>query len=168
MRPILILLITALLALSVLSQSSLRLGDTAPTFSSSSLDGNFYDIAALKGSVVVMTFWSTTCAICQNEIPMLNKVKSRYAGKKVVFLALTTENEQRIDRFLLSNPFKFQILPDSFGVLLQYADRNKDGNVNMGFPAFYVIDASGKLAYRASGYDKTAPLVAAIDQLFTN
>ena len=38
----------------------------------------------------------------------------------------------------------------------------------MGFPAFYVIDQGGKLAYRASGYDKTAPLAAAIDQLLAN
>jgi len=168
MRTFLIIFITALLSISALSQTSLKPDELAPTFSSSSLDGNFYDMSALKGSVVVMTFWSTRCAICHNEIPMLNKLTSRYAGKKVVFLALTTENEQRIEPYLRSNPFKFQILPNSFGVLLQYADRTRDGNLNMGFPAFYVVDQGGKIAYRSSGYDKAAPLAAAIDRLITN
>ena len=52
--------------------------------------------------------------------------------------------------------------------LLQYADRSKGGNIDIDFPAFYVVDQSGKLAYRASGYDKTAPLAAEIDQLLAN
>lgn len=154
--------------MAALSQTNLKPGELAPTFTSSSLDGNFYDISALRGSVVVVTFWSTRCAICHSEIPMLNKLTSRYAGKNVVFLALTTENEERIAPYLRSNPFKFKILPNSFGVLLQYTDRTKDGNLDMGYPAFYVVDKAGKIAYRSSGYDKTAPLAAAIDRLITN
>ena len=152
MRTLLVLIITLILATAAFSQTSLKLTETAPVFSSSSLDGKYYDLSALQGSVVVMTFWSTKCAICQAEIPRLNQFTTRYQGKNVVFLALTMENEQRIEPYLRSNPFKFQILPNSFGVLLQYADRTKSGNIDMGFPSFFVVDQSGKLAYRASGY----------------
>ena len=163
-----ILTITALLALSAFSQTSLKAGDDAPIFTSASLEGNYFDLEQKRGSVVVLTFWSTKCEICRSEIPRLNQFTSQYDGKNVVFLALTTENEDRIAPFLRSNPFKFTILPNSFGVILQYADRSKGGNLDMGFPAFYVIDQGGKLAYRASGYDKTAPLAAAIDRLIAN
>lgn len=168
MRQLFILFITSLMAVSAFSQTSLKTGEAAPTFSSSSLGGNSYDLSALQGSVVVMTFWSTRCAICHSEIPNLNRFTTRYAEKNVVFLALTMENEERIEPYLRSNPFKFQILPNSFGVLLQYADRTKEGNMNMGFPAFYVVDQAGKIAYRASGYDKTGSLAAAIDNLIAN
>jgi peroxiredoxin len=153
------------LALSAFSQTSLKTGDDAPIFNSASLDGDYFNLQQKRGSVVVLTFWSTKSEICRKEIPQLNQFTSRYYGKNVVFLALTTENEDRIAPFLRSNPFKFMILPNSFGVILQYADRLKGGNLDMGFPAFYVIDQGGKLGYRGSGYDKTAPLAAAIDQL---
>ena len=168
MQIIQILTITTLLALSAFSQTSLKAGDVAPIFTSASLDGNYFDLEQKRESVVVLTFWSTKCEICRSEIPRLNQFTSRYDGKKVVFLALTTESEGRVAPFLRSNPFKFTILPNSFGVVVQYADRSKGGNLDMGFPAFYIIDQGGKVAYRTSGYDKIGPLAAAIDQLLAN
>jgi hypothetical protein len=35
----------------------------------------------------------------------------------------------------------------------------------MGFPSFFVIDQSGVVQYRSSGYDKTGPLDSAIAKL---
>ena len=58
-------------------------------------------------------------------------------------------------------------MPNSFGVVLQYADRDKAGNLDMGFPSFFVIDQQGLVRYRSSGFDKTAPLDAAIGKLLT-
>ena len=162
-----IFILTVFLAISAAAQTSVRVGAQAPVFSAISLDGTTYDLNELKGSVVVVTFWSTKCEICRSEIPMLNRFTERFDPKKVVFLALTMEHEEKIAGYLKSNPFKFNILPNSFGVVLQYADRSREGNVEMGFPSFFVIDQQGTVQFKTSGYDRTPSLDAAISRLIT-
>jgi hypothetical protein len=66
------------------------------------------------------------------------------------------------------NPFKFQVVPDSFGTLLKYADRDRAGNVNIGYPAYFVLDRDGRVQHRSSGYDKIGALNSAIGRLVTN
>ncbi|MEO6654668.1 MAG: TlpA disulfide reductase family protein [Pyrinomonadaceae bacterium] len=166
-KLLLFVFLTIILTLSTPAQTRLRVGSEAPIFAGTSMDGTPYDLNELRGSVVVVTFWSTKCEICHRELPKLNRFIERYDTNKVVFLALTMENEDKIAGYLKSNPFKFQILPNSFGVVLQYADRDKAGNIDMGFPSFFVIDQDGLVQYRSSGYDKTAPLDAAITKLMT-
>src|SRR5437016_1553636 len=88
----------------------------AADFSAVSMHGNRVDLSALRGKVVLLTFWSTRCAICQNEIPKLNRLAGEYDSGNVVFLAATTENESIISSYLRHQPFSFEILPDSFGL----------------------------------------------------
>jgi peroxiredoxin len=157
--------IALFLSIPALAQSSINVGSTAPVFSAVGLDGTTYDLAELRGSVVVVTFWSTKCEICRSEIPRLNQFAGRFDSKKVVFLALSMEQEDKLANYLRSNPFSFKIVPNSFGVVLQYANRSADGYVEMGFPTFFVIDQMGTVQYKASGYDKTEPLSTAINRL---
>lgn len=168
MRLFSILIVIAILAFSGFPQTGLKTGSPAPVFTSQSLDGNFFDLEAKRGSVVLLTFWSTSCEICRTEIPRLNELTSRYKDKGVIFIALTMESETHITPFLRKNPFTFTIMPNSLGPLLQYADRDKRGNLDMGFPAFFVIDQTGRLDFRSSGFDKTGPVELAIDRLVVN
>jgi peroxiredoxin len=153
------------LAFSAYSQSALRIGSIAPQFSGTSADGTPYDLAQLRGKVVVLTFWSTRCEVCRVELPQLDRVVEQYDPKDVLFLALTTEGDEKISAYLRSHPFRFTTITNSFGTLLQYADRDRDGRVNMPYPSFFIVDPRGRMKYRASGYDKTAALDSAIRQL---
>jgi len=63
---------------------------------------------------------------------------------------------------LKSTAFNFDILPNSFGAVLQYADRDKSGNMDMGFPAYFLIDQNGSIQMKANGWDKTDVLNARI------
>lgn len=130
--------------------------------------GKSVELASLKGKLVLLTFWSTRCAICQSEIPNLNRLAADYAKDDIVFLAATMEGENIVESFVQNNPFNFTILPDSFGLLLKYADRDAQGRIRMGFPAYYLIDRSGYIKYRDSGWDKVKPLDTAIKKLVSN
>lgn len=160
-------LIVSILALSFAtwSQTAPKVGSPAPQFSLTAIDGTCSDLAELRGSVVVLTFWSTRCEICRHELPKLNQVADRFAGRDVVFLSLTMEDESKVSAYLQKNRLASRVLPNSFGVVLQYADRSIDGSLDMGFPAFYVIDKQGLVQYRANGFNKTPALAAAIDRL---
>jgi peroxiredoxin len=153
---------------SAFSQQALRLGETAPEFSGQALDGTVYDLQQLQGKVVVLTFWSTRCEICHSEIPNLNRVADRYRDKDVVFLAVTMDNESKINPYIKRNPFNFNILPNSFGVMLKYADKDRSGNLNMGFPAHFLINRKGLIALRTDGWDKAANLDSQISRLLTS
>lgn len=154
-----------LFAITAFSQTSLKIDSPAPMFSVVKMDGTTIDLADLRGRVVVMTFWSTRCAICHRELPKLSSMTARFDPAKVVFLALSIENEEKISGFLRKNPFRFQIVPNSFNVVLQYADRDRAGNLDMGFPSFFVIDQQGTIKHRSSGYDKMGGIESAIGKL---
>ena len=162
-----ILIAVLLTVSSVYSQQILKPGETAPQFSGQSLDGTIYDLDQLHGKVVVLTFWSTRCAICHSEIPNLNRVAERYKGKDVVFLAVTMDNEAKVNPYIKRNPFNFTILPNSFGVMLKYADKDRSGNINMGFPAHFLISRKGTIALRTDGWDKAANLDSQISRLLS-
>ena len=140
----------------------------AENFSATSIDGKSFDLAELKGKVVVLTFWSTKCPICHSEIPKLNQLVETYKDKEIVFLGLTTENSVKIEAYLKKTSFKFEILPNSFGVVLKYAEKDRDGNIAMGFPAHFLIDQNGEIELKTSGFDKTEMLNARINQLLAS
>lgn len=139
----------------------------AENFSAAAMDGQTVELDSLKGKVVLITFWNTRCPICDSEIPKLNQIANSYKGKDVVFLGLTTDNPTRVESFLKMKPFNFNIIPSSFGVLMKYADRDRSGNISMGYPAYFLINQNGEVELKDSGWDKTAKLNAQINRLLT-
>lgn len=155
-------------ALAAAAQNNLKIGSSAPAFSASSVDGKKYDLNELRGSVVVLTFWSTRCIICQSEMPKLDQIADRYKDRNVTFLSATPENESSVKYYLSLNRVRSTILPDSFGIMLNYADRDGEGNVNIAYPAFFVIGTDGTIQYRGNGYSKTAQVAGTIDRLLAS
>lgn len=167
MRLIFSIILTLLIAGSVLAQQNLQVGQAAPDFNAQSIDGKQISLSQLKGKVVVLTFWSTKCQICHSEIPKLNTVVDHYRDKDVVFLALTMENEAKVQPYLQKNPFNYTILTNGFGVLLKYANMTKDGAIDMGFPSYFLINKEGSIELRAEGWDKAQNLDAKISRLLS-
>ena len=147
------------------SSQELRVGAPAPQFAGQSVDGNSYDLSQMHGQVVVVTFWSTRCLICKSEMPKVNQLIRSYAGKNVTFLALTADDQTKVEGYLRKSPQEAHVIPNSFGALLAYADKDKDGNLNFGYPAFYVIDRDGRVAYKGSGWDRTGQIASAVNNL---
>ncbi|HRH42611.1 MAG TPA: TlpA disulfide reductase family protein [Pyrinomonadaceae bacterium] len=142
-----------------------KVGTQAESFNGTTLQGKDFILDDFRGKVVVMTFWSTKCAICHEEIPKLNKLVDKFSGKEVVFMGLTMENEDRITPYLQKRPFNFTIIPNSLGAMLKYADRDNQGNPNMGFPAYFIISPNGDLQYKSSGWDKINKIDSEVTRL---
>lgn len=151
-------------SLAAFSQSGKQL---AQNFSAVAMNGQTVELESLKGKVVLITFWTTRCPICESEIPKLNQIAANYQGKDVVFLGLTTDNPTRVESFLKVKPFNFDIIPSSFGVLLKYADRDRSGNIAMGYPAYFLVNQNGEIEMKASGWDKTKNIDTQINRLLT-
>jgi peroxiredoxin len=138
---------------------------TAENFTAMSLDGQTFDLAALKGKVVLMVFWSSRCAVCAGETKKLNQLAARYKDKDVVFLGLTPDNENKAASFIRKKPFDFNILPNSFGIMLKYAERDAGGNLLMGYPAYYLVNQNGEIELTTNGSGKKEKLASEINRL---
>ena len=137
----------------------------AQNFTATSIQGQTFDLAELKGKIVLMTFWSTRCPICAKETSKLNQLAARYKNKDVVFLGLTADNSTKVESFIKKKPFDFNLLPDTFGVLLKYADKDDSGRVMMSYPAYYLINQAGEIELKANGYGKEDKIDSEINRL---
>ena len=100
-------------------------------------------LSELHGQVVVIDFWATWCHPCVETIPHLNKMADKFAGKPVVFLSVTTDDREKVERFLRSHPMKPWIGLDTDGVMSR-AFTVKE------IPQTFVIDPYGRIALRVS------------------
>lgn len=140
----------------------------AKDFTAPSLDGTVINLKEQRGKVVVLTFWSTTCPICAGELPKLSKVVEKNAGKNVVFLALTMENEIKVSIYLKKRPFSSIIIPNSLGIFMIYSGKDSNGNYNMGFPNYFVINELGEIEMNTAGRNKIKDIDKKINQLLTD
>lgn len=165
MRLLTVLFLTFLFSFSAFAQSNKNSKPLAENFTATALDGKNFNLDEQRGKVVLITFWSTRCPICAAEIPKLNNLAASYKDKDVVFFGLTLENDQKVKSYLKKKPFNFNLLPNSFGILLKYADKDGDGKISMGYPAHFLINKKGEIELKTNGFDKTAMLDKQISKL---
>lgn len=134
----------------------------APAFSVTSLDGEKFELAALRGKVVVLNFWFTGCAPCVAEFGRLNGLVDRFGKKGVVFIAPTLDNAAALKPFLKGHRFKYHVVPNAARLI---AGTYSDGSGNVAFPTHIVIDREGRLDTRVIGAERVADLRKAIDRL---
>lgn len=138
----------------------------AESFTATTLEGKPINLDEMRGKVVVLTFWSTRCPICESEIPKLNKVAEKYAGNNnVVMLGLTMENEIKVSQHLQRKPFKFTIVPNSLGVIMKYADRSPNGAFNIAYPTMFIINKNGEIEFKGSAKGKSKMLDETVTRL---
>jgi len=145
--------ISLVLALAVFAFGQQNKGAAAHNFTAVTLSGENIELDQLKGKIAVLTFWSTKCPICVSEMPKLNRLVEKYDHDQVAFLGLTMNNEILVQNFLKKHTFKFEIIPNSLGVFLQYADRDSKGRLIMGYPAYYIVDQEGTVVLKENGWD---------------
>jgi thiol-disulfide isomerase/thioredoxin len=91
-------------------------GRPVPRLELSDLDGKPWDLAAMRGQVVVMNFWATWCEPCRAEMPSLGAMAQRLEQEGVVVVAINyQEAVPAIRRFLEAQPVALPILLDRNG-----------------------------------------------------
>jgi peroxiredoxin len=166
MRFIVSLLICLVFGLTVFAQISDK--PVAENFSATTLEGKPISLEELRGKVVVLTFWSTRCPICSSEMPKYNQLAAKYAGSNVVFLGLSMENEVMVANYIKKKPFNFTLVPNSLGIIMQYALKNKNGSFDIAYPTYFVINQRGEIELKASGRGKTGAIDSLITKLLAN
>jgi peroxiredoxin len=128
--------------------SYVKVGDTVPSFSATTLDGKTIGANTFKGKVVLLNFWATWCAPCREEMPRLEKeIWEKYKGSdNFEMIAIgREETDASIGEYRKKLRYSFPMAPDP-----QRAIYSKFANA--GIPRNYVIGPDGKIIYASVGY----------------
>jgi thiol-disulfide isomerase/thioredoxin len=59
-------------------------------------DGKTYDIASMRGQVVLVSFGATWCQPCKEELKALEQLKKEYKDRPVKFVWISIESEEDV------------------------------------------------------------------------
>jgi cytochrome c biogenesis protein CcmG/thiol:disulfide interchange protein DsbE len=91
-----ILALLAVLTLPAAAHAAPVIGRPAPPLVGQTLNGQRFDLSALRGRVVVVNLWATWCGPCREEMPALDAFSRRYAPRGVVVIGLDEDKPQAL------------------------------------------------------------------------
>ena len=68
-----------------------KVGQPAPALVVEELNGQNFNLAALRGKVVVINFWATWCQPCRREMPALDAFYRQYHGQGLEMIGLSAD-----------------------------------------------------------------------------
>lgn len=117
-------------------------------------EGPAFDLAAVRGQVVLLNFWASWCEPCRSEMPSLELLAQRHAADGVQVLAVNyRETDRAVQRFVQDLSLTLPVLRDS------------DGSASRAFgvriwPTTVVLDRRGRARFSIIGEaDWTGPRV---------
>lgn len=120
----------------------------APPFRLRTIEGPELALSDLRGKVVVLDFWATTCAPCIAELGVLqNEYARRYnEDPKVEFVAISTDtNKSLVGPFAQKRGYTFPVLLTDGSIEQPYGCETT-------IPQLYVIDPAGMIRFHHEGY----------------
>lgn len=123
-------------------------GQPAPDFTLTTLDGQQVSLSDYAGRVVLVNFWATWCPSCLTEMPDYEQVYRRHGqgqGDFVVLGVNLQEGPEQVSPYANGLGLTFPVLLD------------RDGNVTSrryqvtGMPASFIVDRQGLIFYRHLG-----------------
>ncbi|GGM58390.1 cytochrome C-type biogenesis protein [Micromonospora sonchi] len=135
----------------------------APALAGTTLDGTWFDLAAVRGQVVLVNVFASWCGPCRDELPLLAETALRWSPQGLRVVGLNLRDGPEAVRTLLKQTQAEQltVLPDPDGT------RAVDWGVR-GVPETFVVDRDGRIVAYQPGVvtrqwlqDQLSPLLGA-------
>lgn len=120
--------------------SGLLRGNSIPDFQLQDKEGKYVSLSTLKGNYVFIDCWASWCGPCRGEIPKLKQLEEKFAGKDIVFVGVSCDENK--DKWL--EALKSLKLD---GIQLLDVTRGKFSRFFKikGIPRFILLDKEGKI-----------------------
>ncbi len=139
-------------------------GEMAPRIRLTTLDRATFDLAELRGRVVVINFFATWCGPCRVEIPHLEQqVWARFRDQEFAMIGIGREHsDAELESFVREFEITYPVAADS--------DRSAYGlYASQYIPRNVVIGRGGTIVYQSTGYspDEFKRMLKAIELALT-
>ena len=122
-----------------------REASPAPELGAHDLSGAPTSLAAYRGKVVLLNFWATWCPPCQREMPSMERLRLKMAGRPLEIVALNSaESAQEVRAFLTKVKLGFPVWLDSD------AGNTRRWKV-FALPTSFLLDAQGRVRFVLTG-----------------
>jgi peroxiredoxin len=134
-------------ALAAAGYFSLFGAQSAPAVTFTDLQGNKVSTADLRGRVVMVNFWATSCTTCVKEMPDLAATYNKYKDRGLEFyaVAMSYDPPNYVLNFAQTRQLPFKVALDPQGEIAKAF-----GDVQL-TPTTFVIDKQGRIVKRYLG-----------------
>ncbi|MBI3376150.1 MAG: TlpA family protein disulfide reductase [Betaproteobacteria bacterium] len=132
----------------------------APEVGFPTLAGENLTTSGLRGKVVLVNFWATSCVICVKEMPMLVATHRKYAprGYATVAVAMSYDHPNFVAEYAQKNALPFHVALDISGDIARHF-----GDVRL-TPTSFVIDRRGRIVKQYLGQPDEAELHSLVEK----
>jgi peroxiredoxin len=144
----------AIVGAGVFSFVSLSSTKPAPHVTFTSVTGEKVSLQDLRGKVVMVNFWATSCTTCIKEMPAMVQTYNKYKDKGLDFVAVAMSYDppNYVLNYAQTRNLPFKVALDTQGEVAKSFDDVKLT------PTTYVIDKEGKIIKRYVGEPDFAAL----------
>jgi thiol-disulfide isomerase/thioredoxin len=128
---------TILVLAATFAFASATIDKPAPPLVVQELNGQTFDLAAMRGKVVIVNFWASWCPSCRKEMPALNAFYERYHAQGLEVIGLSADrsrDESEVRKVMQSFSYPAAMLNDA---------KSNGFSSPTELPVTYVIDADG-------------------------
>lgn len=133
----------------------------APNVAYTRLDGSTSSTEQLRGQVVLVNFWATSCETCMHEMPQIvathQKFKAR--GFQTLGVAMSYDPPAYVIQYAETRKLPFDVAIDNTGVIAK-----SFGQVQL-TPTSVLIDKHGQIVKRYVGEPDFVALQALVEKL---
>ena len=157
-------IIVALAALALGTAASFALfrdgQAAAPEVRFATLSGKSFATSELRGKVVLVNFWATSCVVCVKEMPRMVETYKKYAprGYEMVAVAMSYDHPNQVAEFANSRGLPFQVALDTDGSIAR-----SFGNIRV-TPTTFVLDKRGRVLKQYLGEPDWAEFHGLLDK----
>lgn len=136
---------------------------SAPDVSFTTLNGETVTTTQLRGKVVLVNFWATTCTTCIKEMPHLVSTYEKFAprGFETIAVAMEYDPPSQVKAYAERNALPFRVALDASG---EVARGFNDVRLT---PTTFLIDKRGKIVHKYLGEPDFNKLHTVLDQLLS-
>lgn len=120
----------------------------APVLVAESLTGEPRRLDEYRGRVVLLNFWATWCPPCVREMPSLQRLQRRMAGRPFAVVAVNSmESREDVEAFMARMNLNLMVWLDPKG------DNTRRWKIRS-LPVSFLIDAGGQIRYQLRGAEE--------------
>nr|WP_320120423.1 TlpA disulfide reductase family protein [uncultured Marinifilum sp.] len=144
-------------------EASYKDGDMAPNFTLIDKDGKEVSLSDFKGKMVMMDCWATWCGPCVKGLPKYVALKNKYAGKNIVFLCISTDENEKAWRKKMAKDTKGLFEGIQLNTELNENDMKKKYMVQA-IPRYILIGKDGRIIRREAPHPDSKEIIDLIDK----